>query len=548
MWLNQRKYSFKECFDVNLSVDYECDHWEHWQIIREFISNALDAVAGNTSQVAISEDCDFIHIADQGEGYPLVYAKRIGASSKKGDSKSIGMFGEGTKLALLSCVRKNIRVMLASQNWLIIPRLQQDEEDIEVMVFDIYGCEEPVSGSIVSIEACPEVLELVNNISSRILHFTKQQPLFSCEKGAIYEYQEQTSIFNKGIWIKNIPALFSYDIQLEELNRDRSLIDENALNTAIRSIWQKVNDATLIQTYLEESRQIAIKGINSPLLEFSGVLYPEDKDFWLRIFREMFGDKVVYYTGDLAAKEATYSGFYPVKLEYFGQTLAENLGIDSDQTVCRADYEFTLVREWSKEETDRLQFFRQVASMLDLECPQDIQLFEDHVRSDNLLGQYSGKDDIIYLRRITMNDRLPVALDTFLHELMHRKTGADDYDRAFADGLSALSTSLAMRLVKEVGIPTRLKVERPGLILPKYFTYTANDMTCSISLLVDILTINVGGRIIKAIIPGLDYKATRWNRPVVFRKGRFYVSLPGILRQLLPEDIEFHIIPSSIAA
>ncbi len=100
-----RIYLLREEFDVNLTLDYENDSWDEWHIIREFVSNALDSVGGDKEKMRVESTDDVITIIDDGEGYGIVLAKRIGASSKKTDTASIGQFGEGTKMALLTCLR-----------------------------------------------------------------------------------------------------------------------------------------------------------------------------------------------------------------------------------------------------------------------------------------------------------------------------------------------------------------------------------------------------------------------------------------------------------
>lgn len=139
--INGILYQYFEQFDVNLTLQYENDRWSEWHIIREFISNALDAVGGQVDAFSLSEEDGFIHIHDLGNGYSINYAKRIGASSKKNDEQSIGQFGEGTKMAILTCLRKGISVRLASQDWFIIPKSLPIEDDLDVLVFDIYKAE-----------------------------------------------------------------------------------------------------------------------------------------------------------------------------------------------------------------------------------------------------------------------------------------------------------------------------------------------------------------------------------------------------------------------
>ncbi len=49
----------------------------------------------------------------------------------------------------------------------------------------------------------------------------------------------------------------------------------------------------------------------------------------------------------------------------------------------------------------------------------------------------------------------------------HRSTGADDYDREFADGLTVLAAKLVIRLLEEVGMPVSLTLTDRGFRLPR---------------------------------------------------------------------------------
>lgn len=100
--INGVLYRYPEQFDVNLTLQYENDRWSEWHIIREFVSNALDAVEGQPDAFSLSEEEGYIHIHDHGSGYPINYAKRIGASSKKNEEQSIGQFGEVNKEVIIA--------------------------------------------------------------------------------------------------------------------------------------------------------------------------------------------------------------------------------------------------------------------------------------------------------------------------------------------------------------------------------------------------------------------------------------------------------------
>ncbi|WHH57194.1 ATP-binding protein [Petroclostridium sp. X23] len=183
--INGLVYKWQEEFDVNLTLAYENNSSSEWHIIREFVSNALDCVNMDIDKVQITNYNKSIHIKDDGDGYPLVYAKRIGATSKKDDSSTIGMFGEGFKMSLLTCIRKNIKVMLASMDWLIVPKLVESEGH-QVLFYDIYCTGQPMNGSLVIIETIEAITEVINNLHDYFLHYSKEQCLSGNQSNGIY--------------------------------------------------------------------------------------------------------------------------------------------------------------------------------------------------------------------------------------------------------------------------------------------------------------------------------------------------------------------------
>ena len=270
--VNGFEYQYKEQFDVNLTLQYENDRWEAWHIVREFISNALDSVSGDISKVSISKENGYFNIADCGDGYPITFAKRIGASSKRQTESSIGQFGEGTKMAVLTCLRKGLSVKLASQNWLIVPKALPIDEGLEVLVFDIYESEDTIEGSLVSVEVSEEMKIIVENKELHFLQFNSITPFHGTMTAGIYPNDGKAKVFNKGVYIKNIDAMYSYALSISQLNRDRDLLDDNTLCLTIRDLWNTVDKPELIECYFQESCKAA--GTNSNYKEFTYSLYP----------------------------------------------------------------------------------------------------------------------------------------------------------------------------------------------------------------------------------------------------------------------------------
>lgn len=541
--INGVSYQYIEQFDVNLTLQYENDRWSKWHIIREFISNALDAVGGQIDAFSLTEEEEFIHIHDLGNGYSINYAKRIGASSKKNDEQSIGQFGEGTKMAILTCLRKGISVRLASQDWLIIPKSLPIEDDLNVLVFDIYKSNETIQGSLVSIAATPDIKEIIKDKGQFFLQFGTLSPLYGSMIQGIYPIESTAKLFNKGVYIKDIEALYTYGISLNQLNRDRDLVDDDTLSRNIRDIWNNVNNPKIIQRYFEESNRIANGVVSNHLKEFNYCIYPEleVRQIWVDTFYSLFGSKSIISTNDLASREATCLGHSPIRLDYCGRTLAEYIGIPKDVDVIADDYEFRWTDSLNDHEEKRLSFFKQLTDLLALECPETVKVFESYAKSENVVGLYNPDKDEIYLKRERLSGNLEEALETFIHELNHKSTGADDLDRKFADGLSSLSAKLLLEHLKTVGIPTRLKLTDKGFKLPKSFSYQADKLMSHITAIGNQIMIQTNGHLLRLSLNGLKLKAYCSERPVTFYKGSFYINIPNAIRQFLPEEVSFNL-------
>lgn len=541
--INDVIYRYKEQFDVNLTLQYENDRWGAWHVVREFISNALDSVGGDVARVSIIEQEGYIHICDHGQGYPITFAKRIGASSKKQDDSSIGQFGEGIKMAVLTCLRKGLSVMLASQNWLIIPKAAPIEEGLQVLVFDIYESAECIAGSLVRVQASEEIRQIVSDLDQFFLQFAEMSPVFGTMAAGIYSKGDTARVFNKGVYIKDIDSLYSYGLAINQLNRDRDLVEDNALCLMIRDLWNTVDNPQLIQSYFEESNRMAQAGENSKFKEFTYCIYPswECRDIWVKTFYNVFGARAIISTNDLASREAKYLGFIPIPLDYCGRNLAEFIGIEKDTDVVSDDYEFVWAVSLNEREEKRLSFFRQVVNLIGMEWPGDVKVFDSYAKGENVIGLYNPDKDEVYLSRKRLNGNIEDALETFIHELTHRATGADDLDRRFANSLSTLSSKLLLELIKTVGLPVTLKLTNRGFKLPKEFSYSAENLHSHIATIGSSVVITTNGHVLTSTLPGKKLRPYCSERPVTFYKGSFYVNIPASIRQVLPGEMVFSV-------
>lgn len=529
----KQEYWFEQSFDTNLTTNYEVDSWSDWHIVREFISNALDSVCGDISRICIYTEDDYVSIQDYGAGYPLVYAQRIGASSKKGDGDSIGMFGEGTKLAILTCLRKGIQVSLASKDWMICPRSEVIDQDLEVLIFDIYKTANPVSGSIVRLQGTPEIMEIINNLHEYFLQFDGQ-PL------GIFNPGSQAKLYNKGVFIKTLDSLFSYNISTDQLNRDRDVIAERDMLTHIKKLWSDIDDPEIIKTYIVSSAKLATNKMESPYLEHRILFFPSNLELWRNVFFGSFGENAVLYTDDIAARECVYVGYEPVKFHSYVIDALEFANIPKDINVLAPGFEYTFVEFLSYGERQKIENLTKIAGMLELPLPEAVKVFAPNEKTKKLLGAYQSELDHIYLNHKILAAEFEATLDTFIHELMHRKTEANDCTREFQDGLTRLISKVAIKLAAKEGIPSPVKVTPKGFQLPKELTLSAENLTGQVVIIGPELMITCGGHKLKATLPDLNLKPYAAVRKITFFQGAFYLNIPATIREQLPEKIVFY--------
>jgi hypothetical protein len=531
--INGSIYKFKETFDVNLTLSYENDNWSSWEIVREFISNALDSVSMDITKVSIESSGNNVNIHDLGLGYPIVYAKRIGASSKKDNPESIGMFGEGSKMAILTCIRNAINIIMASQNWLIVPKSVESDGQ-SVLFYDIYETDTFIQGSLVSVNATEPIRSIIDNVADYFLLYSNQDSYYGDHTNGIYrKINDIAKLYNKGVYIKDLTGLYSYAISFEKLNRDRNLISDDDVFYQIRDLWENVSDVNLIANLINISTQpYEIKKSN---IEFKGSLYSNHYDKWREAFLLLYGSRSCIATNDIASREATCLGFTPVyNIDYNIGKILKMAGIKNDIDCIDENYEFDFVESISKREKHLLNEIKKHAAIAGIEdIPDTIKIFTEYAGHANVSGAYNANNQQIYLKQELFDIGVTSVLKTFLHELTHHLTKVDDLDRAFADQLCSMLASTIVNYSNEIGFEYLLKITAKGIELPEELQLSARDLSASIIIIGDELIIKLRAYIIKTKLREELLKAKIFTRKLSIVFGAFVISLPEEILEIL---------------
>jgi len=280
------------------------------------------------------------------------------------------------------------------------------------------------------------------------------------------------SIFVNGVRVQKSDSIFSYDFGLDFLSPDRSSINHEGLMSKMRSLLENCSDQKVIEeilkranedgAYFDEFRAFAsdltvgdesiIKG-KSPSTDFerseSTVFLEKIKKIyslnptWANSFRNLFGEKAVIadYNGDVN-KDVEAMGYDPVRMNSHISGHLRSLGVKSAGDI-KVDLEYKWVEpnKLTDPETEMLKRANEINSVV-LEEPTsvDIRVYEGLFNQtgreiDCALGVYlkePEKEGFIGVKRSQL-ERLSDFTHTYLHELGHHVTGADDYSRPFTD-------------------------------------------------------------------------------------------------------------------
>ena len=275
--------------------------WKTWEGLREVIQNALDEEVQNSNKAKVFYDDATSTVTVKNKGATLdPRAFLFGHTTKAGDSRTIGEYGEGLKLGVLALVREGYEVSLTVGPDVWKARfLNSRKYQAKILAFDIDKNISPSNEDVtVEIKGVPE-----GEYYSAIKKFLLFHPgeVRRIGNGGYHGYllPESTfrgKVFVKGVWVQDMEGLeFGYDFgRGVDLNRDRNLVSNFDLSWAASRIIDEALHMTdcprdiLVRVYNLLEREEAIE-TNS----LSGNLSMESKEKLANLFRERHGEKAV---------------------------------------------------------------------------------------------------------------------------------------------------------------------------------------------------------------------------------------------------------------
>lgn len=321
------KSLFKETFKETKRVEYLNDiaygqkDWTMVSALRELLANMIDTKTDYTFYY--DDNKGYGVIEDKGTGLPL-RAFVFGGTSKSNDLSSIGQYGEGLKMALLTALRNDKKISIQTMGYGVeIESKYSNEYESSLMVLSFNDNSREL-GTHIRVECTKEEWDDAIDL------FLQFKEGYQKLDNGLYLPGGFISIL--GVKTEEKPNLrFSYDLDDKTLtNRDRNAIKAKAFKVSMEKILNSLKNQKAIKMYFLGLDDM----IDSE--EYKLELSPKAKDVWISVANKLYGDKYAYSTSIEYDIKATSKGYKIIHSFTKGtQKTMNNLGIPSTKDVTK---------------------------------------------------------------------------------------------------------------------------------------------------------------------------------------------------------------------
>lgn len=476
-----RMYTLVDTIKTTISAGYLNDsgsRWNEWECFRETVQNMMDeaqymvdhngGVLFDYFTMYKHQTKPYIVFQDKGRGVDLEKILLIGESGKRGTDYK-GQKGEGEILSFLVATRLGLDKMMLSKNWLIKTRFDSysDNGDYQVLVVDVYKTETPIEGTVWYLEKSSKIEEYFNE---RTQYFPELSKLAMKQKANREEKNykrylkarnaerreerkevkaksthsvseiitpragKNATLYVRGVFVKEINALFSYNLTTVEINRDRSMVSDLLIYDHIKQAFNG-NDlnAKQVEAYWQEAKNKVSTKMEMKVTFDYTLSNSNNRDLILRGFYKVFGKKAVLFTDRFASIDASIIGYEVVDIHPMAATLAQLVGVETDKKVAGFVGKLQLVKKVPESYTTINNVLVSICEVLGIKT-YPIQVVKRilGITEDSVLGLYDTESQKVILmeKGYKKENRLQL-LQTMIHECGHGNSGCGDGSRGF---------------------------------------------------------------------------------------------------------------------
>lgn len=306
--------------ELSLTTGY-VPNWGKWEVLREFIQNALDSDdAGYPAEIRRNPNGT---VVISNKGALLTRNTLLLGATSKADGGSRGKFGEGYKLAMLVACRMAkmegktdppIRIKTGNEIWR--PHLRMSEnfggETLQIEINPAAG-DNSLTVYVSDVED-----ETWKQVENRVLNL-KSSMSIPCPQGEILVSPDRRGqIFARGLWVCSYEnASFGYNLKDIQLDRDRlvpvhySLMNKLVYNLQVAVATGGISVEKLFEAISREgSLERSAYSEAPPCFSRESVIATKIWEWW----KGKHGENAVPFTTSLQAGLIVASGRNPVQL------------------------------------------------------------------------------------------------------------------------------------------------------------------------------------------------------------------------------------------
>lgn len=426
-----------------LTVRSDYVNWTLWQAVRELLQNAKDAQEADGADM----DVDYYPRSERLEivsrGVTIDRSRLIlGSTSKRGDNRQRGEFGEGFKLAFATLCRldRDVTMDVGKERWRPTIGQSDDFDGEEVIIINTRKLQK--ERNHIRVEIDPVSPDEWETICDRTSFLGSTPEVIETAAGDIL-LEEPGKIFQKGLFVDSISDLkWGYDLPDVKIDRDRSMVRAYDAKDKIREIIDRaVRDGTLeveeVYTIIKENRHLEARAMEEHFA------YGDDplSEGVAGLFKEEHGQKAVPVTSTSQTKEAEHYGLHGVPVNRPLNHVLTRAGLGFKEQVNDRN---TLIDRWYGASDLPQQHWDQVVRMVGhIAAVDEMPHFEWSVvdfADPGINGE--ARDGEILLSHDLLEDP-PKLLAVMAHEVAHLD-GAPDFSVAHRNATEILLATIAL--------------------------------------------------------------------------------------------------------
>lgn len=413
---------------TTLAAGYLKGRWGAWEFIREMVQNGRDAEVEHGAKLTVEWKNGTLRIENEGCTLPIK-ALLQGYTTKAGKADLIGKFGEGFSLGLVAGLREGFDIKIRNGSEVWVPSAERSEQFGEdVLVMNVSTGREYQNRVRVEVGGVTkEAWDLMKGMFL-FLPRKKEVPQIQTHAGTLLTGEEcRGQVFVKGIFVQSAPdALYGYDFQEVELDRDRKMIEGYDLRYRAKEVLLAALGVAgvSVRAALYEAMTSPEPSLETSAIGRYDAIHKATVEYVASRFAKDHGENAIPVSNLAEAKDVEHFGKKGVVVSAaLAAVLAHKIG---DFAKVKDGLAREVVSTYHRDHLSvrEREVLDETLSLLgDVTTVGEVTVVT--FRSESLLGQFVDGRTLIARKCL---DNFEECLATVLHEVAHR--AGDDGDHA----------------------------------------------------------------------------------------------------------------------